>query len=493
MNKSRSSGILMHISSLPGEYGIGDFGQGAYEFIDFLVKTKQKNWQVLPLGITGFGDSPYQSFSAFAGNPYFIDLDEFVSKGYLHKEEIDSLDLGKDPRQIDYGLLYKNKMKLLRIAYNRCKKDLEEELYNFYQKNRDWLREFSLFMSIKDYHNNCSWLYWDENYRKVDSKEVMDFEIENLDSIYFWIFTQYFFIKQWEKLKKYANEKGIKIIGDLPIYIAEDSADIWAQPEMFYLDENLFPIRVSGCPPDAFSETGQLWGNPIYDWKYMEEDGYTWWIKRFEYSFKLYDAIRIDHFRGFESYWEVDYKRENAIIGQWSKGPGMNLFNKLEEELGKLNIIAEDLGFLTEDVKKLLENTGFPGMKVLQFAFDSREESDYLPHNYNKNSVVYTGTHDNSTIKGWMNSADRKDVEYAIKYLKLNWDEGVNWGFIRGAWSSTAYLAMTTMQDILDLDDSARMNTPSTIGGNWTWRMESSQITDEVTRKLTNLTEIYRR
>lgn len=493
MNKSRSSGILMHVSSLPGEYGIGDFGQGAYEFIDFLVKTKQKNWQVLPLGITGFGDSPYQSFSAFAGNPYFIDLDEFVSKGYLHKEEIDSLDLGKDPRQIDYGLLYKNKMKLLRIAYNRCKKDLEEELYNFYQKNMDWLREFSLFMSIKDYHNNCSWLYWDENYRKVDSKEVMDFEIENLDSIYFWIFTQYFFIKQWEKLKKYANEKGIKIIGDLPIYIAEDSADIWARPEMFYLDENLFPITVSGCPPDAFSEKGQLWGNPIYNWDLMKEDGYTWWIKRFEYSFKLFDIIRIDHFRGFESYWEVDYKREDAVIGKWSKGPGLSLFNKLKEELGELSIIAEDLGFLTKDVEKLLEDTGFPGMKVLQFAFDSREESDYLPHNYDKNCVVYTGTHDNSTIKGWLSSADKQDVEYAIKYLKLNFDEGVNWGFIRGAWSSTAYLAITTMQDILGLDDSSRMNIPSTVGGNWTWRMESSQITEEITRKLRDLTEVYRR
>ena len=493
MVRKRSSGILMHISSLPGEYGIGDFGKEAYEFVDFLVKAEQKNWQVLPLGITSFGDSPYQSFSAFAGNPYFIDLDEFIEKGYLPKEEIKDFDLGRDLSRVDYGLLYKNKMKLLRIAYRRAKHQIIEELDQFYIENLDWLREFALFMAIKEYHNNKSWLFWDTEYRRINSKEVGNFERENKDSIYFWIFTQYFFTKQWNKLKNYANERGINIIGDLPIYVAEDSSDVWANPEIFNLDENLIPITVSGCPPDAFSKKGQLWGNPTYDWLTMEKDGYSWWIRRFEHSFKLFDVLRIDHFRGFESYWEVEYGAEDAVVGQWTKGPGMKFFNKLNEELGDLDIIAEDLGFLTDDVVELLNSSGFPGMKVLQFAFDSREESDYLPHNYDKNCVVYTGTHDNSTIVGWCLSADKEDVNYAKKYLKLDSYEGVNWGFIRGAWSSTAYLAITTMQDLLGLDDSARMNIPSTIGGNWTWRMKKEDLTDEIVHSLKEMTRIYRR
>lgn len=493
MAKKRSSGILMHISSLPGEYGIGDFGKEAYKFVDFLAKANQRNWQVLPLGITSFGDSPYQSFSAFAGNPYFIDLDEFIERGYLTKDEINSFDLGRDPSRVDYGLLYKNKMELLRIAYGRAKDSMKEELNDFYRDNRDWLREFGLFMAIKEYQDNRSWMLWDEEYRKINSIEVQDFEKQNEDSIYFWVFTQYFFTEQWIRLKNYANENGINIIGDLPIYVAEDSSDVWANPELFNLDENLVPITISGCPPDAFSIKGQLWGNPIYDWVAMEKDEYSWWIKRFEYSFKLFDVLRIDHFRGFESYWEVKYGAEDAVDGQWTKGPGIKLFNKLKEELGDLNIIAEDLGFLTEDVKKLLEESGFPGMKVLQFAFDSREESDYLPHNYDKNCVVYTGTHDNSTVVGWCSSADKEDVNYAIEYLKLDVHEGVNWGFIRGAWSSTAYLAISTMQDLLGLDDSARMNIPSTVGGNWTWRMKKEDITEEITKKLRDLTRIYRR
>ncbi|NMA87521.1 MAG: 4-alpha-glucanotransferase [Tissierellia bacterium] len=493
MNKLRSSGVLMHISSLPGKYGIGDFGIEAYNFIDFLAETKQKNWQILPLGITSFGDSPYQSFSAFAGNPYFIDLDEFIQRGYLSSEEIASFDLGNDPTKVDYGLLYKNKMELIKRAYNRGKVELEKELYDFYIDNLDWLGEFALFMAIKDYHNNKSWLYWDKDYRIVDSAKVKEFKAENQDKIFFWVFTQYFFYNQWLSLKNYANENGISIIGDLPIYVAEDSVDIWANSEIFYLDKDLFPVIVSGCPPDAFSVKGQLWGNPIYNWKALEEDNYSWWIKRFEYSFKLYDILRIDHFRGFESYWEVEYGSEDAIIGKWTKGPGIKLFKKLGEELGDLNIIAEDLGFLTEDVKALLEEASFPGMKVLQFAFDSREESDYLPHNYDKNCVVYTGTHDNSTIEGWFSSRNKEDREYAIKYLKLNYDEGINWGFIRGAWSSTANLAITTMQDILALDDRARMNTPSTIGNNWLWRMEKSQVNDEIIRKLGDLTKLYGR
>jgi len=492
MDRTRSSGILMHISSLPGEYGIGDFGKEAYKFVDFLEKTKQKNWQVLPLGITGFGDSPYQSFSAFAGNPYFIDLDEFIKKGYLKKQEIVNHNLGDNPKRVNYGLLFKNKMKLLRMAYENSKFELKNTLKDYYEKE-NWLREFALFMAIKNHHDNKSWLYWDENFKDKNSKEVLEFENENQDEVYFWVFTQYCFLKQWLDLKSYANIKGINIIGDLPIYIAEDSSDMWGDTDLFHLDKNFFPKTVAGVPPDEFSDKGQLWGNPLYDWDAMEKDKYKWWIKRFEHSFKLYDILRIDHFRGFESYWEVDYDREDAVIGQWTKGPGMKLFAKVEKELGKLNILAEDLGIITDEVRKLLKDTGFPGMKILQHAFDSKGESEHVPHLYNKNTVVYTGTHDNSTIKGWFENLPKDDMEYAIRYLKLNYDEGLNWGIIRGAWSSVAYLAITTMQDILNYGDSATMNRPSTVGNNWVWRMEESEISDEVIKRLRDLTILYRR
>ncbi|MDD4437907.1 MAG: 4-alpha-glucanotransferase [Tissierellia bacterium] len=493
MERKRSGGILMHISSLPGEYGIGDFGKEAYSFVDFLVNAKQKYWQVLPLGITGYGDSPYQSFSSYAGNPYFIDLDEFIEIGYLTEDEIKSFDLGCDLAKVDYGLLYKNKFSLLEKVYKKAKESLNEDLYKFYMDNFEWLRDFALFMSIKGLHGSVSWLSWQGDYRRKDSKNVKKFEEDNKDRIYFWIFTQYFFYKQWYRLKSYANENGIKIIGDLPIYVAEDSQDVWSNPKLFNLDEALFPITVSGCPPDAFSEKGQLWGNPIYDWSAMEKEDYGWWKNRIKHSFKMFDVLRIDHFRGFESYWEIKYGFEDAALGQWVKGPGINFFNSIKEELGELNIIAEDLGFLTEDVKKLLKYSGFRGMKVLQFAFDSREGSDYLPHNYDKNCVVYTGTHDNSTVVGWFSKAKIEDADYAKEYFKIGLKEGLNWGFIRGAWSSTADLAITTMQDILGLGDEARMNTPSTVGGNWTWRMKKTDLTIEIVEKLSNITTIYGR
>lgn len=493
MERKRSSGILMHISSLPGPYGIGDFGKEAYYFVDFLVNAKQKYWQVLPLGITGYGDSPYQSFSSYAGNPYFIDLNEFIEMGYLTIDEINSFDLGRDISKVDYGLLYKNKLPLLVRAYEKARENLREKLDSFCMDNKEWLKEFALFMSIKEVHGNVSWLKWQDDYRRKESKIVEKFERDNKDKIYFWIFTQYFFYKQWYSLKEYANRKGIQIIGDLPIYVAEDSQDLWSNPQLFNLDENLLPITVSGCPPDTFSEKGQLWGNPIYNWPAMEKDNYRWWKKRIKHCFKMFDLLRIDHFRGFESYWEIKYGSEDASFGQWVKGPGVKFFDSIKGELGELNIIAEDLGFLTADVKKLLKWSGFPGMKVLQFAFDSREDSDYLPHNYDKKCVVYTGTHDNSTIVGWFAKAKIQDLEYAVKYLKVDSEEGINWGVIRGAWSSTAYLAITTMQDILGLGDEARMNIPSTLGGNWTWRMKKTDLTLEVEDRLANVTRIYRR
>lgn len=491
--KRRSSGILMHISSLPGPYGIGDFGKGAYDFVDFLECASQKEWQILPLGITGFGDSPYQNFSVFAGNPYFIDLEEFFQKGYLNKEDIALHPLGDNPERVDYGLLYKNKTALLRIAYKRAKKEINRELEAFYEKEKTWLRDFALFMAIKKAHNDVSWLKWPQEYRNINSRAVLDFERENQDEIYFHIFVQYFFFKQWKALKNYANKKNIRIIGDIPIYVAEDSADLWRHHGLFKVDENLYPLTVAGCPPDAYSETGQLWGNPVYDWEAMERDGYTWWIDRIRASFEMYDMVRIDHFRGFEAYWEVKYGSSDAVNGKWTKGPGYKFFERIKEELGELPIIAEDLGFLTDEVYELIGKTGFPGMKVLQFAFESGAESEHLPHNYTRNCVVYTGTHDNNTIIGWVKKAGKRELLFARDYLKLSFEEGFNWGFIRGAFSSTADTCIIPMQDYLGLGDEARMNTPSTLGNNWVWRMKEDALTDELAEKIAKLTRIYSR
>jgi 4-alpha-glucanotransferase len=491
--KRRSSGILMHISSLPGPYGIGDFGKGAYDFVDFLECASQKEWQILPLGITGFGDSPYQNFSVFAGNPYFIDLEEFFQKGYLNKEDIALHPLGDNPERVDYGLLYKNKTALLRIAYKRAKKEINRELEAFYEKEKTWLRDFALFMAIKKAHNDVSWLKWPQEYRNINSRAVLDFERENQDEIYFHIFVQYFFFKQWKALKNYANKKNIRIIGDIPIYVAEDSADLWRHHGLFKVDENLYPLTVAGCPPDAYSETGQLWGNPVYDWEAMERDGYTWWIDRIRASFEMYDMVRIDHFRGFEAYWEVKYGSSDAVNGKWTKGPGYKFFERIKDELGELPIIAEDLGFLTDEVYELIGKTGFPGMKVLQFAFESGAESEHLPHNYTRNCVVYTGTHDNNTIIGWVKKAGKRELLFARDYLKLSFEEGFNWGFIRGAFSSTADTCIIPMQDYLGLGDEARMNTPSTLGNNWVWRMKEDALTDELAEKIAKLTRIYGR
>lgn len=491
--KERASGILMHISSLPGKYGIGDFGQSAYDFVDFLAKAKQKVWQILPIGITGYGDSPYQSFSAFAINPYFIDLDALVAQGFLTRDEIKAYDLGKDPESVDYEKLYFNKMPLLKHAYQRAKEAWHSELKAFFKREIDWLEPFALYMSIKAHHNNRSWLEWPKAFDAMHKPAVKSFEHQYEDEVYFWVFTQYIALDQWMTLKTYANQKGIRIVGDLPIYVAEDSADVWSMPQLFRLDEAFKPVCVAGCPPDAFSATGQLWGNPIYDWEYMDNHGYQWWIKRIAHSFKHFDIVRIDHFRGFEDYWEIPYGDKTAEGGKWIKGPGMKLFNAIRNALGDVDIIAEDLGFMTDDVIRLREDSGFPGMKVLQFAFDSREESDYLPHNYDRNCIAYTGTHDNDTAMGWMKNVDPQDRAYAIEYLRLNEQEGYHWGLIRGAWASTAYLAVAQMQDFLGLDSRARMNTPSTLGGNWVWRVKAEALDDKLAKQIAQLTEVYRR
>lgn len=490
---NRSSGILMHITSLPSPYGIGTFGKEAYEFVDFLVKAGQKYWQLLPIGTTSFGDSPYQSFSAFAGNPYFIDFEILTTEGLLTKNDYENMNFGDDLEKVDYEKIFLNKFSVLKRAFEGAKGKYKEEIGYFRSENEAWIEDYALYMAIKTKFDLVSWQMWDEDIKLRKENTLEKYRLELKEEIDYWVFLQFLFFKQYFKLKKYANDNGIKIIGDIPIYVAEDSADTWANSEIFLLDEEKRPTVVSGCPPDAFSATGQLWGNPIYNWELLDKQGYKWWIERIKASNKLYDVTRIDHFRGFESYWEIPYGDENAINGRWVKGPGIKLFNAVKSSLGDINIIAEDLGFLTQEVIDFRIATGYPGMKVLQFAFDTREESDYLPHNYDKNCVVYTGTHDNETVDGWLKNTKKSDVDFAIRYLKLNHEEGYNWGFIRAALSSVGNLAIAQMQDYLGLGDEGRMNIPSTLGGNWQWRIKKEALTVKLAEKICEVTKLYGR
>lgn len=491
----RGSGIIMHIASLPGKYGIGTFGKEAYEFADFLKKAGQRYWQILPLGQTSYGDSPYQPFSAFAGNPYFIDFDLLQKDGLLNKEDYNSINFGDNHEAIDYELIFTEKMKVLRLAYENSKKSKTDKFEAFEKAENFWLDDYALFMAIKVNFHLKSFQTWDDDIRLRKEKTLNDYRKKLTDEIHYWKFLQYEFFKQWKSLKDYVNKLGIEIIGDIPIYVAEDSADLWSNPEIFLLDhKTLKPIKIAGCPPDAFSETGQLWGNPIYNWKYIGETGYKWWIDRVRQSLKIYDVIRIDHFRGFEAYWAVPNGCKTAENGEWIKGPEMKLFNAIKQELGDINIIAEDLGLLTEDTISFREKTGFPGMKVLAFAFSGESENVYLPHNYEKNSVAYTGTHDNDTVRGWIETTGNKiEVENAIEYLKLTKEEGYNWGFIRGIWSSVAHTSMALMQDFLNLGNEARINLPSTMEKNWCWRAKDSVFTNDLAKKIYRLTKIYGR
>ncbi|ADZ85518.1 4-alpha-glucanotransferase [Cellulosilyticum lentocellum] len=490
---SRKSGIIMHISSLSEKYGIGSFGKKAYEFADFLKEAGQSYWQILPLGPTSYGDSPYQSFSAFAGNPYFVDLETLEKEGLLKPEDYVDVDFGSD-EFVDYEKLFTERNKVLHIAYKNSKGKLTKQIEAFKKENASWLKDYAMYMAIKFKMELRSWQEWDEDI-KLRKPEVMKaYEKELKDEIEYWIFVQYEFYKQWEALKSYVNSLGIKIIGDIPIYVSADSSDAWANDKLFKLDENKNPIFVAGCPPDAFSDDGQLWGNPIYDWDYLEETGYEWWIERLKASLKLYDVIRIDHFRGFESYWQIPFGHKTAKKGKWVKGPGIKLFKAVKEKLGDIDVIAEDLGYMTDKVINFRDKTGYPGMKVLQFAFDTREESDYLPHNYTRNCVVYTGTHDNDTVMGWIDTTGNpEDVKNAKHYLKLDICEGYHWGFIRGAWSSVADTAIAQMQDFLGLGNEARMNLPSTLGGNWQWRIKDGALTKELAKRIYDLTKMYGR
>lgn len=492
MNKTeRSSGVLMPISALWGDTGIGTLGDSAYRFVDFLKSAGQKYWQILPICPTSFGDSPYQSFSTFAGNPYFIDLHLVAKEGYISEEDIAEVEWCQSESEIDYSLLYIERHKLFLTLQESFIKNTPEDFNSFCAENSFWLEDYALFMAIKDAHDGRPFEDWEEDIRKRQPEAVSCWVQKCSGRIQYYKMLQYFFFKQWYDLKEYANGKGIKIIGDLPIYVAGDSADVWSGPEQFYLDAELRPIEVAGCPPDAFSEDGQLWGNPVYDWDYMKETNYAWWKKRLETSLKIYDVIRIDHFRGFDSYYCIPYGAESAKEGVWRNGPGMDLFGSIKESMGELPIIAEDLGFLTDSVRRLLSDSGFPGMKVLQFAFDSREESDYLPHRYEKNTVVYTGTHDNDTIKGWVNTAAPDDVEYAVKYLRAETPKKLPKDMMLAALSCVSDLCILTMQDILGLGSEARMNTPSTVGENWKWRAVASQITDASAEFLRYYTKLY--
>lgn len=491
----RSSGVIMHISSLPGKYGIGTFGKEAYEFGDFLKEAGQKYWQILPLGPTSFGDSPYQSFSAFAGNPYFIDFDLLREDGLLEKEDYDSVNFGDNNEDIDYGIIFENKMKVLKKAYENSKTKNIKNLESFIEEESSWLDDYALYMAVKNDFGLRSWQTWDEDIKLRKPKALDKYKEKLEDEINYWKFLQFEFFKQWTELKAYVNKLGIEIIGDMPIYVAEDSADVWANPEAFMIDkETLKPLKVAGCPPDIFSATGQLWGNPIYDWDYMEKDKYKWWIDRIRQSFKIYDVLRIDHFKGFESYWAIPYGDKTAENGKWIKGPGIKVFNAIKEALGDVNIIAEDLGTLTEETIKLRNDTGYPGMKILTFGFDSDHNNPFLPHNYDKNFIVYTGTHDNDTVRGWIEkTAEKEHVDNAIEYLKLTKEEGYAWGFIRGAWSSVADIAIAQMQDFLDLGNSARMNLPSTLGINWRWRMKDGACDKTLAKKMKKITKLYGR
>ena len=489
----RGAGILLPISSLPSPYGIGSLGKEAYHFVDQLEEAGQKYWQVLPVGPTSFGDSPYQSFSTFAGNPYFIDLDLLQKEGLLEKEEIQKIDWGELVYDVDYQKMYVNRFGILKKAFLRWQEKSSSDYQDFVHKNQEWLEDYSLFMSCKDYFGGVEWLSWSEDIRCRKETALKYYRQLLKEKMEFWCFVQYKFFEQWNTLKKYANQKGIQIIGDIPIYVALDSADVWANPGQYQLDETLHPIDVAGCPPDAFSEDGQLWGNPLFRWDVMKKNGYTWWTKRIAAMSKLYDIVRIDHFRGFDSYYAIPAKDKTAKNGEWRKGPGMDLFHTLEQKLGRLNIIVEDLGFLTPSVLKLVADSGFPGMKVIQFAFDSREGSNYLPHTYTEHCVVYTGTHDNDTLLGWMKTAPKESVKFAKEYLNLTKEEGYNWGMMRGAWSSVGELAVVPMQDLIGLGSEARMNTPSTLGGNWQWRATSDQITVKLAKRLYNYMEMYGR
>ncbi len=493
----RKAGILLPVSSLPSPYGIGSFSESARRFVDLLERAGQGFWQILPLGPTGYGDSPYQAFSAFAGNPYFIDLDTLIEEGLLEREEVENIDFGQDdPSKVDYLKLYRNRYPVLRKAFERSHFEEEAEYQAFCQENEFWLRDFALFMSIKESQGGKGWHEWPDDLRLRRPEGMDSLPEEVKEESRFFCFLQYKFLQQWQSLKEYANGKGIRIIGDIPIYVSPDSSDAWASGELFQFDEDHRPSAVAGCPPDAFSADGQLWGNPLYNWSYHEQTGYDWWKKRIAHCLRLYDVVRIDHFRGFDEYYSIPAGDTTAGNGHWEKGPGIGLFHALKEnpKVTAQSIIAEDLGFLTSSVIEMVRESGFPGMKVLEFAFDSRDTgSGYLPHSYISNTVVYTGTHDNQTLRAWYGELTEDDRQLADDYLGFNdrtTEEERNWAFIRLAMESVSDTCVIPLQDYLVLGQEARMNHPSTMTGNWIWRLTEGAIDEKLTGKIRRITQI---
>ncbi|MBQ7760857.1 MAG: 4-alpha-glucanotransferase [Clostridia bacterium] len=490
----KKAGILLPISALKSKYGIGAFSKDAFEFVDFLKETGQSYWQILPLGPTGFGDSPYQSFSSFAGNPYFISIEKLIEEGLLTEDECAKFDFGRDQRFIDYEKIYKNKIKLLKLAFEKKYLYDDEQYFAFISENVRWIEDYALYMALKDYYGGSPWYEWDVDIKMHQAKALEEYTIRLQREVDFWKFTQYVFYKQWSELKEYANEREIKIIGDIPFYVAYDSADAWSNSAIFEFDINKEPINVAGCPPDGFSPNGQLWGNPLYRWDLQKETDYKWWVYRVEHSFKLYDVLRIDHFRGFDEYYSIPYGEKTAKKGKWVKGPGKDLFDKIKEKIGKKQIIAEDLGFITDSVKELLDHCDFPGMKVFQFAFDERDtgvQNDYMPHNYEENSVAYTGTHDNPTIVSWFFEITEKERKSVRTYLCdfHTPDCDINFPIIGTLMRSNSKLVIIPLQDYLGYDSRARINKPSTIGSNWTWRTIQGDFSQELKKMIYDITK----
>ena len=488
----RESGILMHVTSLPGPYGIGTLGKQSFAFVDLLQEAGQSCWQILPLTPTGYGDSPYQSCSTFAGNHYLIDLDLLVEEGLLKPEEPEEICWYRQDTKVDFGLLYNNRLNLLRKAFSRFSGSGEFD--RFCMEKGSWLSDFALFMALKDRNGGKPWYEWEDGVKFRDPDATWQARRELREEIRFYSFVQFLFFRQWEALHGYAAEKGITIIGDVPIYVPLDSVDVWSNPKLFALDENLNPQVVAGCPPDGFSADGQLWGNPIYRWDLMEKDGFTWWLRRLEAAGRMYDVVRMDHFRGLESYWAIPYGDTTAKGGKWVKGPDKAFIDAVKKGLPKLRMIAEDLGYLTQEVLDLRDYSGYPGMKVLQFAFDPREPSNYLPHTYTANSVCYTGTHDNLTMRQWFDTADEISLAFAKDYMGLTEQENPVSRTVRTAMASVSDLCIIPLQDYLDLGGEARMNFPGTLSdSNWTWRTKDGTITPALAERIHGLTQLYGR
>ena len=495
---NRGAGILLSITSLPSKYGNGCFSKSAYDFVDWLKAAGQTYWQILPLGPTSYGDSPYQSFSTYAGNPYFIDLEALIEEGVLTREECEKADMGEEEGTIDYKKMYEGRYPLLRKAYERSNISQNPDYIRFMEENGWWLSDYALFMAVKGRFDGAPWTEWAQDIRLRWGYAMDYYRRELYFDIEFQQYLQFTFYKQWQALKDYANRQGVRIIGDIPIYVAMDSADAWAHPELFQLDQDNVPLAVAGCPPDGFSAVGQLWGNPLYRWDYHRQTGYDWWMKRLAHCFSLYDVVRIDHFRGFDEYYSIPYGAKSAIGGHWEKGPGMDLFRRMREVLGEKEVIAEDLGYVTDSVRQLVRDTGFPGMKVLEFAFDSRDSgcaNDYLPHNYTENCVAYTGTHDNETIRGWFESIREDERRLARAYIcdKYTPRQYLHTSFISLIMASRANLCVIPIQDYMGYDNTCRMNKPSTVGINWKWRLKSGELTEDLQKEIRAITRRYGR